>query len=367
MASIQEFEDANLGQPTSAETALATTPFISGDPALLDTLNGMVAGELSVHTRRAYLTDSHQFAAWLTEHNLTLATVRYADMVEYRRHLYDKYAARSKATAARKLTVAKKLLTEAVNRGVIAENPAARLKGYRLDGGSSSSKSSSSDDGSNTTPHSDLEPEQAAQLLESIDQTTLLGQRDYNIINLLLRTGLRRSEAAALTLGDLGVEHGHHVATIQHGKGDKRRKVKIPPDVWADLETYLKATGAYGLEGIFPELPLFVQMRRGDKLDRASKPISDKLIERVVKERAEQAGLGDVRLTPHGLRATFVTLALEGGAKLHQVQYAVGHADPRTTEHYQKRKLNLADNASDYVHIPKKQSEAATLETPQAE
>jgi len=51
------------------------------------------------------------------------------------------------------------------------------------------------------------------------------------------------------------------------------------------------------------------------------------------------------------LRASFVTLALEGGARLQQVQYAAGHADPRTTERYQKRKQNLQDNAVDYLDL----------------
>jgi hypothetical protein len=44
-------------------------------------------------------------------------------------------------------------------------------------------------------------------------------------------------------------------------------------------------------------------------------------------------------------------LALEGGAKLEQVQYTAGYADPRTTERYQKRKTNLDDNVVDYVCI----------------
>jgi hypothetical protein len=46
-----------------------------------------------------------------------------------------------------------------------------------------------------------------------------------------------------------------------------------------------------------------------------------------------------------------VTLALEGGAKLDQVQYAVGHSDPRTTERYQKRKLNLDRHAVDFIQL----------------
>ena len=91
---------------------------------------------------------------------------------------------------------------------------------------------------------------------------------------------------------------------------------------------------------------MFVAFTKGDKPTRAA--LSTDTIERLVKHYGRAAG---VDVTPHGLRASFVTLALEGGAKLQQVQYAAGHADPRTTERYQKRKLNLDDNAVDYVRI----------------
>jgi integrase len=97
--------------------------------------------------------------------------------------------------------------------------------------------------------------------------------------------------------------------------------------------------------------PLFVSFRRGDHPTR--KPMGDKAIETVVKTYAAPLGLP---LTPHGLRATFITLALENNAKLQQVQYAAGHRDPRTTERYQGRKLNLDDNAVDYVKLKRQRS-----------
>ena len=56
-------------------------------------------------------------------------------------------------------------------------------------------------------------------------------------------------------------------------------------------------------------------------------------------------------ITPHSTRHTFITLALDGGAPLHKVQVAAGHADPRTTERYWRTKQNLDDNAVDYVRL----------------
>jgi integrase len=78
-------------------------------------------------------------------------------------------------------------------------------------------------------------------------------------------------------------------------------------------------------------------LSQGDHLTEAG--ISDKVIERTVATYGTVMGM---KLTPHDLCATFITLALEGGAALHQVQYAAGHARPETTERYHRRKLNHA-------------------------
>ena len=70
----------------------------------------------------------------------------------------------------------------------------------------------------------------------------------------------------------------------------------------------------------------------------------------LVRRYAEKAGIStDIR--PHSLRHSFVTWALEEGASLHKVQYAARHADPRTTERYHRQKLNLDDDAVDYLRV----------------
>lgn len=307
-------------------TDLVVTNFSDKKDPFENTLEELVTKHLSPHTRRAYRQDAQHFVQWLAQQQLKLIDLTKNDLAQYRRYLSDTFA---KATASRKLVVARKLLDEAVERGLLTYNPAQGIKGFNED--------------REETTHNALEKDQAKALLAAIDTSTLVGKRDYALIMLLLRTGLRRGECAALCLGDLEQDQGHHVAIIRHAKGNKRRKVKIPVDVLRLIEAYLEATNRKGLG---PNAPLFIQFRKGDHPQEAG--ISGQLIRRVVEAYAEKAGL---QLTPHGLRATFVTLALEGGAKLHQVQYVVGHADPRTTERYQKRKLNLDDNGVDYVKL----------------
>jgi integrase/recombinase XerD len=293
-------------------------PVVDFTQALAD-----VSGQLGKRSGRIYKNDALRLATWMQEQGLSVEQLTRSHMIEYRAHLGEHYA---KATAARMLSVARRILDEQVYKGVLTGNPAKEVKGFTLD---------------NESPHISLTKEQAKELLASIDKTTPEGKRDFALIYLLLRTGIRRSECVALNIGDFSRDQGHIVATVRHGKGDKRRKVKILPEVFRALESYLEATGR---DIASLDDPLFVGIGTRWKDQR----ITDKFIERTVAECGQKIG---ITLTPHDLRTTFITLAIEGGATLLQAQYAAGHSDPRTTERYHIRKLNLDDNAVDYIKL----------------
>lgn len=142
-------------------------------------------GQLTPSSRRMYRIDAEQFAAWMLERGLTPKTLTRSDMIAYRAYLQETYR---KATAERKLVVARRLLEELVIGEVLAKSPAYKVKGFKLD---------------DETPHVVLTEQEAQALLDMIDIGTLLGQRDYVVILLLLRTGLRRSEAAQLLISDM--------------------------------------------------------------------------------------------------------------------------------------------------------------------
>lgn len=311
----------------SSFTVLDPTLRLALSPPELERLTNTLLKNVAESSRRVYQTDAYQFFKWLAENRLDLATIDYGECSEYRAYLGNRY---QKPTATRKLVVMRRLLEVAVLLKLRADNPATAIKGY----GSTA----------NETTHRALTKKEASELLAAIDQTSAKGKRDYALFLLLLRTGLRRAEAAGLTVGDLSTEGGYHIATVRHGKGDKRRIVKLPDIVREAIERYLAATGQR--DG-GPLTPLFARFTKGDKPKTTG--LDGRDIERIVEGYAARCGLD--RLTPHGLRASFVTLALENGARLQQVQYAAGHADPRTTERYQKRKLNLQDNAVDYLDI----------------
>ena len=294
-------------------------------PVLAATMQN-VTGQLALTSCKTYTIDAKHFVQWMADQGLSLFSLGRDELVSYRSYLAEQYA---KTTASRMWAVARRLLDEAVQRGLLAHNPAEGIRGFKT--------------GDDESPHRALKREEAKVLLDAIDRRTTLGKRDYALIMLLLRTGIRRAEAVALTIGDLGMEQGYHVAIIQHGKGNKRGLAKLPVEVRHVIDDYLAAAGR---EHVAPEAPLFVSFRKGDHSQE--RPLHANQVERIVKQRAHAVGIA---MSPHGMRASFITLAFEGGADLALVQDGARHKDPRTTRRYQKRRDSLHKNAVDFVWL----------------
>ncbi|EFH82705.1 tyrosine-type recombinase/integrase [Ktedonobacter racemifer] len=282
-----------------------------------------VAGQLAPSSRKTYTIDAKHFAHWLAGRDLSLTSLNRDNLVAYRTHLAETYA---QSTAARMWAVARRLLDEAVQRGLLLKNPAEGVRGFKT--------------GDDESPHA-LKREEAKALLDAIDRRTALGKRDNALLMLLLRTGIRRAEAVALTIGDLMMEQGYHIVIIRHGKGKKRGLAKLPVEVRQAIDDYLEAVGRACAA---PEAPLFISFRKGDHPQE--RPLHPNQVGRIVKQRAQVVG---IVMSPHGMRASFITLAFEGGADLALVQDGARHKDPRTTRRYQKRRNNLHKNAVDFV------------------
>ncbi len=311
------------------------TPAPAGD--------AVIAGQFSPHTRRAYAGDVQLFMNYLDAIGRPgLAQVTRDDLIAYRAWLIATYAP---ATVNRRLSVVRSLFKEALLRGEVALDPTVHLRQLRVD------------DESPTIP---LDQREVRTFLDAIDRTTLLGLRDAALLSLLIRTGLRRAEITTLATGDLAMQRGHHTLTVL-GKGHKRRLVKVPVDVARDLQAWLEARTTIERQHVesftLPnDAPLFVEVRRVGRGEEChyravgQHGLTGDAIWYIVKRHLSPAGIS-TNITPHSLRHTFITLALEGHAPLHKVQYAAGHADPRTTERYHHRKDNLDDNATDYIKI----------------
>jgi integrase/recombinase XerD len=151
-----------------------------------------------------------------------------------------------------------------------------------------------------------------------------------------LHLGLRVDELAAADVTDLGHDRGHRILTVTR-KGGRRATVVLPPATAAAMDAYLtdRAAGT----GRPAEGPLLATAS-GGRLDQAA-------LWKLVRRLARAAGIPSwARLSPHSLRHTAITLALDAGAHLRDVQDFAGHRDPRTTRRYDRARDTLDRNAA---------------------
>lgn len=296
----------------------------------------MVVQGVHGQSKRIYRYDGRAFGHWLITNHLTPRTLNRDYMRTYHEHLDKLYKA---ITAQRMWSVAHSILAEYVASDRLMKHPMERVKGF-----------SSSDE----TTHTVLVKAEAERMLAQVDRQTTIGKRDYVLLQVLLRTGLRRFEAAKLVLGDLRYTQGHHILVVV-GKRDIRANVKLPVDVYRHIQDYLAAcdieidvTRPAERSTQVDALPLFFGFKRDHDHTPTYKPITDHQVYRIVLKYGRLAGLD---VTPHGLRATLITYLLGEGVPLHKVQYAVRHKDPKTTERYHKGKENLDDSALDRFHL----------------
>jgi len=164
------------------------------------------------------------------------------------------------------------------------------------------------------------------RLLSSIDTRTLQGKRDYALIKLLIHTGLRLIEVQQALISDLEDEEDRGILWIRgKGRHDKDDFVVLTEDALEPVRTYLKSRKARSRHA-----PLFISVsdrNRGQKLTTFS-------LSRIIKRRLKAAGVSHRRITAHSLRHTFGVLAMQSGASLYEVQLAMRHNSPTTTQVY---------------------------------
>jgi integrase len=124
-------------------------------------------------------------------------------------------------------------------------------------------------------------------------------------------------------------------------KGGRRDALAINPQTAARLRAYLEKAG----HGADVDGPLFRPLKHNGKRRDERRGMDPDAIDRVVRKYAAALGL-DRGYSAHSMRATFITTALENGAKLEDVQKAAGHRDPSTTKLYDRRGYNPEKAAS---------------------
>ncbi len=210
-----------------------------------------------------------------------------------------------RSSVSRKLSALRNLFKWLKRMGIVEHDPLPARGAFKLD---------------SRLPRF-LSQDEAEKLVTSPDPSSDKRIRDRALLELVYAAGLRVSEVGGLNLDSVNLDTQELRVT---GKGSKDRVVLIGQSARDAIKVYLaEVRSAIGSSG--PEDALFVN-RYGNRL-------SERSIQKIVREYATRAGLGS-QVHTHTLRHSFATHMLEGGADLRVVQELLGHSSPATTQIY---------------------------------
>lgn len=286
----------------------------AGDRAAYRFLEFFTAQIRNPHTRRAYVRAVGEFCAWLETRGLpSITAVSSVHIAGYVEELGRNLSA---PTVKQRLAAIRMMFDWLASGGILPFNPASAVRGPKhvVKRGK--------------TPV--LAPDEARQLLDSIDVSTPIGLRDRALIGLMVYTFARIGAATAMSVGDVYVQNRRLWVRL-HEKGGKA--VALP--CHHNLETYLHAylDGA-GIAGDAAG-PLFRTIGRGTgQLTRTSLPSANAYA--MVQRRAKASGI-KTRIGNHTFRATGITAYLKNGGTLEKAAAIANHASTRTTQLYDRR------------------------------
>lgn len=289
-------------------------------------------GEIAnAHTRKNYVQAIRQFLAWAQRQDLELLDITPGAVGKYFQEL-------KVAVPTKKLHLAalRKFFDRMVNRHVIVINPAATVRGERY----------SVVEGK--TP--EIQRQQAETLIKSIrfndaegpdNLLDLVGLRDRAVLAVLAFTAARVGAVARLTFKSLrhdGTEYALRFAE----KGGKSREIPVRADLQRILLAYIQAAR-------IDSGPLF-RTALGKTGNLSANGMTGIDICRMMKRRLKAAGL-PTDFSPHSFRVTTITDLLEHNTSLEDVQHLAGHADPRTTRLYDRRRRKITRNIVERISI----------------
>lgn len=285
----------------------------SNDKPLFDQERLAVAGWISGYhgtTRVGHLTEIRLWTTWLADARgkrpfdatrLDLQVYGY-DHCELIRNL-------RQSTIAHKMSTICGFYKWCAVEGVIDKDPVAHVRRPRL---------------TYLTTREYLDRDELARFLFTAERGS---RRDQALCYLLALNGLRISEALNTDVSDLSIERGHRTLHII-GKGRKEATIPLAPKVATNIDLYLDGRR---------EGPIFL----GAEGERMGRHAADRIVKRIAK----RANL-EKKISPHCLRHSFITAALDAGVSLRDVQHAARHADPRTTSYYDHGRKTLDSHAT---------------------
>ena len=180
-----------------------------------------------------------------------------------------------------------------------------------------------------------LTEEKSAELLTHFEALSL---RDYAIVNLILRTGLRTIEVVRADVGDITFKANRRILKV-HGKGhdEKDDFVVLTDKAYQPIADYLKTR-----KKAKASEPLFTS----DSNRNTGERLTTRTISGLCKNGLKAVGLDGREFTAHSLRHTTAVMILKNGGELTEAQAVLRHTSPATTQIYTesiKEELRLKD------------------------
>ncbi len=281
---------------------------MNSDKPILVLLDEFLANhDVSENTRKKYRDSLHFFIAWLTR-NGDVKNPSRPNILAYKNYLTK--SGKSQTTIDNYL-VSVRLFFDYLEKRGIHDNVAAgvhspkRYHGYR---------------------RGYLKPDQVGRLLGSVNRDTIIGKRDYAIINLMLRAGLRCIEVSRVNVKDIRIENNKWVIYVQ-GKfhTDKDCVMSLTDKAVDPVKIYMNE-----LDDTEERHPLF----RNHAAVSSDTRITPTTVSRIVKRYMRAININSERLTAHSLRHTFAITLYKSGVPLNEIKALLRHARIETTEIY---------------------------------
>lgn len=177
-------------------------------------------------------------------------------------------------------------------------------------------------------------------LLGGPDRETSTGARDYALLLLMVTTSLRVSEACGLRRSQIRSSGGRWLVRVKV-KGGRERVLSLSLEVKRAVDNYLELDCTRRALQHSDGADAFVfQPHSNYRTLEFDKPLSTTMAWRIARKWGEFTGVG--KLSPHDLRRTAITRALDEGLSHQQVQIMSGHRDQKTVRRYVRTRVEAA-------------------------
>jgi integrase/recombinase XerD len=284
---------------------------------------------VSEETRRAYRRAVADFFQFIGGKHPTEVVPN--DVICWRDHL--RHSRKRAATVSFKLSVIRSFFEYLKAGGVIPLNPASTKLV--------------------TPPELPTEPagralssKEVRHLLSGPDREKSEGARDYALMLIMLRLSMRVAEVCSLRASSIKWSHGRWTLRCKI-KGGREEVWPLPKDVKQAIDDYLKLD-AQRRKTLHSDQDAFLfQPHSNYRTLIFDKALSTRMVQNIVAKWGRFTGVGDV--SPHDLRRTAITRALEMGQTYRQVQMMSKHKDPKTVMRYDHGRENLDQNAVNFL------------------